>query len=81
MKTYRGPVSRGALGDNVLQGGVPVFLGLDCRASKMDSQGAMVLTPIVSSVVRRPPGLSRGLTHWVSLECVPVIPIAPGEEH
>ena len=24
---------------------------------------------------------SRGLTHWVSLECVPVIPIAPGEEH
>ena len=24
---------------------------------------------------------SRGLTHWASLECVPVIPIAPGEEH
>ena len=23
----------------------------------------------------------RGLTHWVSLECVPMIPIAPGEEH
>ena len=40
---------------------MPVFLGLDCRASKMDSQGAMVLTPIVSSVVRRPPGLGREL--------------------
>ena len=41
---------------------MPVFLGLDCRASKTGSQGAVVLTPIVRPVVRRLPGLGRELS-------------------
>ena len=40
---------------------IPVFLGLDCRASKTGSQGAVVLTPIVRPAVRRPPRLGREL--------------------
>lgn len=40
---------------------MPVFLGLDCRASQAGSQGAVVLTPIVRPVVRRPPLLGREL--------------------
>lgn len=40
---------------------IPVFLGLDCRASQADFQGAVVLTPIVRPAVRRPPRLGREL--------------------
>ena len=40
---------------------MPVFLALDCRASQAGSQGAVVLTPIVRPVVRRPPLLGREL--------------------
>ena len=40
---------------------MPVFLGLDCRASQAGSQGAVVLTPIVRAAVRRPPRLGREL--------------------
>ena len=34
---------------------MPVFLGLDCRASQVGSQGAVVLTPIMRPAVRCPP--------------------------
>ena len=40
---------------------MPMFLGLDCRASQAGSQGAVVLTPIVRAAVRRPPRLGREL--------------------
>ena len=40
---------------------MPVFLGLDCRASQANFQGAVVLTPIVRPAVRRPPRLGREL--------------------
>lgn len=40
---------------------IPVFLGLDCRASQANFQGAVVLTPIVRPAVRRPPRLGREL--------------------
>lgn len=40
---------------------IPVFLGLDCRASQADFQGAVVLTPIMRPAVRRPPRLGREL--------------------
>ena len=40
---------------------MPVFLGLDCRASQAGSQGAVVLTPIVKPTVRHPPRLGREL--------------------
>ena len=41
---------------------MPVFLALDCRASQAGSQGAVVLTPIVRPVVRRPHRLGRELS-------------------
>ena len=40
---------------------IPLFLGLDCRASQANFQGAVVLTPIVRPAVRRPPHLGREL--------------------
>ena len=40
---------------------MPVFLGLDCRASQAGSEGVVVLTPIVRPLVRRPPHLGREL--------------------
>ena len=40
---------------------IPVFWGLDCRASQANFQGAVVLTPIVRPAVRRPPRLGREL--------------------
>ena len=40
---------------------IPVFLGLDCRASQAGFQGAVVLTQIVRPAVRRPPRLGREL--------------------
>ena len=40
---------------------IPVFLGLDCRASQAGFQGAVVLTPIMRPAVRRPPRLGGEL--------------------
>ena len=40
---------------------MPVFLGLDCRASQAGFQGALVLTPIMRPAVRPPPHLGREL--------------------
>ena len=51
---------------------IPVFLGLDCRASQAGFQGAVVLTPIMRPAVRRPPclggelNISRSGVHAVS---------------
>ena len=41
---------------------MPAFSGLDCRASQVGPQGAVVLTPILRLAVRRPPRLGRELS-------------------